>query len=95
MCASDAVLWEVSRELPGTGRFRASRLLAVFTSVIGKRSNGPGIRDIHPRTTNGAIDPTRMFHNGRDGPELTQTLGALDINDMNQMKTLIRGFTIA
>jgi hypothetical protein len=95
MCASDAVLWEVARKRPGTGRFRDGRLLAVFTTVIGKRSKGPWIRDIHPRTTNGAIDPTRMFHNGRDGPELTQTLGALDINDMNQMKTLIRGFTIA
>ena len=31
-----------------------------------------------------------MLHDGRNGPELTQTLGALDIDDLDQLKTLIK-----
>jgi hypothetical protein len=78
-----------------TQRSREFRLLAVLSAFPGKCRNGPGVRDIHTCAANRTIDPSGMLHHGRDSPELAKTLRALDINNMNQLETLIEGFRIA
>jgi hypothetical protein len=70
-------------------------LFAVIAAFCGKRGDRSWFRDIHTRAAHRAVNPTGMLDDGGDRPELTETLGALHINDMNQMKTLIVGFKIA
>ena len=40
----------------------------------------------------GKHNPSRMLYYGRNGPELTHAFGALDVNDMDQLETLIYRF---
>jgi len=59
-------------------------------AILWKRGDRLWLRDRHARSANRAVHPSCMFHHGRDRPELSATLRALDVNDMHQLGTLIK-----
>jgi hypothetical protein len=68
----------------------AGFLRRVVAIGLGDHIDRPWFRDIHARAANRTVDPPRVFHDRRNGPELTLTLGALDIDDLDQLETLIQ-----
>jgi len=83
------VIWKGSGKSGNNIQQLCRSLCGVITTIFGKRSDRPGIRNIHTRTANRAIHPARMLHYRRNSPELTETLGALDVDNIDQLKTLL------